>query len=1082
MSDSKSHCPDPETLGSFFEGTLDARRRAAVAEHLEHCTHCLEMMATLAELDREEDSAGDAEEEQPFDRRRPPYIAAAALLFCLAAMVVVWMRPSPLDRLRDAAGNVPHRITDARLVGFPWAARPDPERGGTQVAVETVSLRGVAADVQMQQRSGTSAGDAHLAGVTALVMGRPSDAVAKFETATAREPDNAAYWTDLAAAHMARGRYEQNHEEYARAFAAAHRALRTDPNLPEALFNRALALDALGIRSAAANAWRSYLRLDASSEWAGEARSRLQQLEMPTHADEWKNVELPRLREAARNGDASGVAAIVARFPELARRHGEVVFPKEWADAFLSGNEAAAAEALRLVRMVADALRQMSGEGMLGDAITAVERCSGASCAALAQGHVDYYNARGLYRLRKPAEALVLFRTASAQFALGDSPMQNVADYYIANCLYDANDSAASHRLLDRLLASCPPSHRAFRAHLLWQKGTLWLRTGALADAQRATSESIAIFEQLREPSHEGAVRTMLGNVHDLLGHSATAWNEWSRAIAGLSASGEFATLQKTVDAIAEMAWREEDWLLAVSMFSLSFEPELNANPRLQVTALVWSALAAHRLGWTSEAEELVRDGRRVAEALTDAGLRASAIDDVTFAEATIRSQQPARAAAAYRTYIANSAARNHALYLPEAHLGLARALRAMGEDRAAEPELVRTIRLREREGEAHRPLDAYFRTSQRAAKDLADVRVRRGDVTGALAVVEDVRARGVAAVPLQLPPRTLAIEYVVRDGDLLIFAIDGVRQPTVWRVGAGAAEVERAVALFTSERSDPEAEKRLYRWLVAPFAERLTGVDTLVIVTDPILESLPFAALRNPADGAYLIESAGIIRAASIRQFVAMRSSRTPVVRDRTALVVGNPFFNTSLFPDLEMLPAAEREAQTIAKLYPRATLLTGRAASDAEVRHRLGESAVVHIAAHAVVNRVDAANSYILFAPSGKSTGALSVADVSQAVLANGALVVLAGCRTADRPDEPAHVSSLALAFVQRGARNVIGTVANVADGAAAEVSILLHRNLARGLPPAAALSETQRECIRSGRVPAHVWGAFQIVGSGI
>ena len=61
--------------------------------------------------------------------------------------------------------------------------------------------------------------------------------------------------------------------------AAAERAIRLDPSLPEAHFNRALALDAQDQIESAAGAWTAFLQLDSTSPWAREARERLDLLE-----------------------------------------------------------------------------------------------------------------------------------------------------------------------------------------------------------------------------------------------------------------------------------------------------------------------------------------------------------------------------------------------------------------------------------------------------------------------------------------------------------------------------------------------------------------------------------------------------------------------------------------------------------------------------------------------------------------------------------------------------------------------------------------------------------------------------------
>jgi len=62
-----------------------------------------------------------------------------------------------------------------------------------------------------------------------------------------------------------------------RALAACDRALRIDPRSPDALFNRAVALQALD-RPDAEAACEQYLKVDPSSPWADEVRSHLELL------------------------------------------------------------------------------------------------------------------------------------------------------------------------------------------------------------------------------------------------------------------------------------------------------------------------------------------------------------------------------------------------------------------------------------------------------------------------------------------------------------------------------------------------------------------------------------------------------------------------------------------------------------------------------------------------------------------------------------------------------------------------------------------------------------------------------------
>ena len=76
----------------------------------------------------------------------------------------------------------------------------------------------------------------------------------------------------------------------------AERAVKADPALVEASFNRACALERLSLRDEARRAWQDYLKVDGSSGWAAEARDRLKVLgESPqskSQDEERREIEL----------------------------------------------------------------------------------------------------------------------------------------------------------------------------------------------------------------------------------------------------------------------------------------------------------------------------------------------------------------------------------------------------------------------------------------------------------------------------------------------------------------------------------------------------------------------------------------------------------------------------------------------------------------------------------------------------------------------------------------------------------------------------------------------------------------------
>jgi tetratricopeptide (TPR) repeat protein len=114
-----------------------------------------------------------------------------------------------------------------------------------------------------------------VAAAAALIAGDPDRAITILEAASSTTPTDAKIASDLSAAYLLRADRQKNKADASKALAAANRALEIDRLLPEALFNRALALQIIGQNEDARAAWQAYLTIDDRSGWADEARARL---------------------------------------------------------------------------------------------------------------------------------------------------------------------------------------------------------------------------------------------------------------------------------------------------------------------------------------------------------------------------------------------------------------------------------------------------------------------------------------------------------------------------------------------------------------------------------------------------------------------------------------------------------------------------------------------------------------------------------------------------------------------------------------------------------------------------------------
>jgi hypothetical protein len=94
-------------------------------------------------------------------------------------------------------------------------------------------------------------------------------------------------------------------EDVAKGLALAERALKADPGMAEAMFNRALALERLSLPDQARDAWQQYLKADSSSGWAEEARRHLNALP-PSPQSHAIEDERRLMDDAAQPGSGSG--------------------------------------------------------------------------------------------------------------------------------------------------------------------------------------------------------------------------------------------------------------------------------------------------------------------------------------------------------------------------------------------------------------------------------------------------------------------------------------------------------------------------------------------------------------------------------------------------------------------------------------------------------------------------------------------------------------------------------------------------------------------------------------------------------
>jgi CHAT domain-containing protein len=948
---------------------------------------------------------------------------------------------------------------------MPWAPRPSPAAEGR----EGQHVRLVATEVL------ESNPPADVRPAATLLRGDALGAVSGLRALTSQHPASAFVWNDLAVALAAEAKGDIL--LISSALAATERAIELDGTLPEPRFNRAALLESLSLRETAISAFDDYLRHDARSEWAVEARERRETLKRRTsNGTDWRK-QLPLLAKAASENDQAFIASTVTRFPEQARRWCETEFLGDWGAAVAAGDEAQAAQQLSFARAVANTLLRKHGEALVADAVAVIDASTDTERAVLARAQTAYRDGRRLYGERRLEDGVRLMREAAAQFEALRSPMAHVAKYYLANAAIDRGDRDLAIALALELERTAPPRYRALHASREWLRGVLFGFDGLFEHSLRALLNAAATFEALGEEDNAAETRDRAAALLTILGRVGEAWEMRRQTLPAAASSGNPHRLQSALFSAATTALQERQWDAAHVLLDLLTSVK-GGNPRMRAEAMVWSALAASRAGFERAAQNALAAAHQSSTDLAGPDL-ADVENELRLVEAMlIPERDRSRAVALLDTHIAEAKRRGRTTRLESV---LVERARLMPREDAIR-NLREAIELIESRGSSLRSRDlrdSFLGSSGDAYTALADQLDRRGDVFGAIATLDRKRAGTLAAdFTSRIVPGTALLTYAAFDDRFVIYA--STRKGTArFAVPVNNAALVRQVtsfhdAIVTNRLSATrDLGKDLHRILIVPASSVLAGMDSLVFVVDDALQDVPFAALIG-ADGSYLAEHFSVTIAPTLAH------ASTPSDGSRSAgslLVIGNPQIDQNRFPGLPSLRGAEEEARQVATLYPSAVVLLQENATRANVDREIRNAGVLHVAAHAVVDPVEPRRSRILLA----GEDSLATSDVSSASLEALDTVVLAGCRTAVSGRGYGNVRSLAAGFVAAGARSVVATLWEIDDNATRELVVAFHRALRNRQAPL-ALREAQLAMLHSGdpslAAPRN-WAALQLYG---
>jgi CHAT domain-containing protein len=957
-------------------------------------------------------------------------------------------------------------------------------------------------------------------GLLRLAQGRYMDAILSLEAASAQAARDPKPASDLAASYLARSRAESRAFDLILALDAADRALAIEPQLAEALFNRAEALTRLSLCRQARAAWELLLRQDGRSAWAFHASHHVRELTAPSIAESWR-IERPLLEAAALRHDARTVREIVRRFPHLVRLDAEERILPAWGEAQRSGDRAAAAARLAVATEIGAALAEATGDAMILDTTAANIRAREPGLAELAEGLAVFGRGVDLFNRSKIEEARSLLAVAERKLRSGGSPFRGWAEFYGAVCDHYSNPDRA-FRAFSRLRRQTD-EHRypVLAGRTTWLLGTIANNEGRPEEALRHYRAAFALLDASAGSQLSSFVHVLLGEAYTALGETEKAWEERVTALAGISRTGEprrlHAALNETANALLNAGY---------AMPALAVSDELRANAQAwgKPSALAEAGLdrgwALDLLGRRDEALEQLQEAEDHAAGL-DSGLRDRITGPLALAKASaLTESNPARGVKILTRALSADLDNGYLFQLTRLLTARARAYRALGDDIRAEGDLRRAIEYHESVRVGVRSEQLRLSTFERA-QEVFDEMIRlqvehHRSPERALEYAERSRSRmlldlvqgGAADTPKssgtlpralaateileRLPPEVTLIEYAVlpdrllawitRHGTLDLVEVNIPEKDVNLSVKALRNALERRAALSESR----SAAASLYEVLIRPLEPKLRPVTPLVFVPDRFLVQVPFAALFDARSGRYLIEDRSVSVAPSATLYLtALERYRNLPSGRRTVLAVGDPAFDPQYYPQLPRLAAANAEAAEAAALYPGSQLLRGELATRSAFLEGAENHRLIHFAGHALLHPVPHLSRLLLAPGDSSDSGALYADELAHHPLEHTELVVLSACRTVADGSQRENLTGLAAAFLAAGAPTVVASLWNVDDRPTRELMRQFHLAFRQGSDPGTALRIAQLALLTGTdpnlRSPA-AWAGFEVIGGAL
>jgi CHAT domain-containing protein/lipoprotein NlpI len=1041
------------------------------------------------------------------------------------------------------------RPLEARISGFNYAPL-DQTRGGERDAVDYVSRERAERLLLDAFSEDPSPAARHALGRLYLTRKEFGKAVDQFNQALEATPHNAMLHSDQGVALMSIGEAAaaeaesgEDVEQFAAALEHFNQALALGHDLPEAVFNRALLYQRMSLPQQARDEWPRYLKQDATSHWADEARRNLRRLEEVQQQASQTPAQLAEaLGNARRRGDDELAWSIVNQHRD---RIGSLVISELLNDylAAVSKRETGASGRLLEMLSYAGALEEKhTGDRFIRDLAAFYRRDASARQADLIKARGWLQSGQEQFDLARTEDAKKLFAQANQLFRqVGDVGESLQAEYMLAHCHRKQTELGLRSAIHTRLSQVC--------AKLRYK----WLLTQTMM-AEASIMSGLANYSAVIELSRRGlqmaqaientngAVRFLLqaADSHDKIGNyhqSLKLYQEGltlvnRRPVEPMSRWAIYMTIALPLNSLGLHAAAAEYQREALRLARETGRPSLISRSHINY---------ALTQGLRRNYEEATRNAQiafDMAQGLKDGVSRTELLVLASIKLGKLYSQSGDFNKAsenfnrAIRLY---GGLDDREAFGYSAHKGLLTASLAQGRSQALEDEIRSTLELFEKYRvkileESNR--NSFFdneqsiydiaidfwhtrKTDERTAFELAErcrARSLLDLVSGAPRNVQDVATPDLrpervappltlAEIQARMPEKAQIVQYAALEDKLVMWVVSGSRPIITREQKISGGELSGLIKSFLqlvarrpvdSQSAGPaaaEIARRLYGLLIAPIAPFLDRGKQLCLVPDKSLNQLPYAALISPESGRFLIEDYSLVFAPSATMFVICSEAAAlkDNVKTEKLLGVGNPTFDRKAFP-LPDLPSARREVEVVASYYQSPRKMIGKEATKRRLESEINRYDILHLAMHCVVNEHSPMLSQLLMAaPKEKdfeADGVLQAHEIYRLQLSRLRLVILSACRSGvERYYGGEGMVGVSRPFIAKGVPLVVASLWEVDADATTELMVRFHEyRKQKTLPTADALREAQLNLLHSSDPSLrqpYYWASFASIG---